>query len=89
MQACGERKQQTSSAMTGGERGGICGLMCARKWGRGAQACVHKFQKPEKRLAAVVPRCADAVSYTHLDVYKRQLQNHAKFAIFHCTKSTE
>lgn len=59
MQACGERKQQTSSAMTGGERGGICGLMCARKWGRGAQACVHKFQKPEKRLAAVVPRCAD------------------------------
>ena len=46
MQACGERKQQTSSAMTGGERGGICGLMCARKLGRGAQACVHKFQKP-------------------------------------------
>lgn len=34
MQACGERerKQQTSSAMTCGERGGICGLKCARKW---------------------------------------------------------
>ncbi len=60
MQACGGCQQQTSSAMTGGDRGGgICGLMCARKWGHSAQACVHKFQKPEKRLAAIVPRCAD------------------------------
>ena len=31
-----------SSAITGGDRGGgICGLKCARKWGRSAQACVH------------------------------------------------
>lgn len=52
MQACGERerKQQTSSAMTCGERGGICGLKCARKWGRGAQACEHTN----------APRCATA-----------------------------
>ena len=61
MQTCGGRKQQTSSAITGGDRGGgICGLMCAHKWGpRCAGMRTHKFQKPEKRLAAVVPRCAD------------------------------
>ena len=58
MQTCGGCKQQTSSAMTCGERGGICGLMCAQMGPRCAGMRTHKFQKPEKRLAAVVLRCA-------------------------------
>lgn len=66
MQACGERKQQTSSAMTGGDRGGgICGLMCARKLGRGVQAYIHTNSKSRRSVSPPSCRGAQTCVYTN------------------------
>lgn len=54
-----------SSAITGGERGGFCGLKCARKWGRGAQACEHTNSKSRRSVSPPSCRSAQTCVYTN------------------------
>ena len=46
-----------------------------------APVCTIAVIVPVHNAAKYLPDCLDAVSYTHLDVYKRQVVSHVKAAI--------